>query len=168
MKKILHKIKEWKILLILVVAVILAVPIFHKNNDIYLDDGSQHLMRAYGTYKSLLQNGSGNVISDFANGFGYSWNLFYGPLSAYLIILFGVIFGSFNIGFKIVMFLIIVAAGACMYKLVCEMTENKDTAVLAGIIYMTSPYFFTDIYVRHAIRRMYGICICSTGVFGII
>ena len=29
-----------------------------------------------------------NIISSFANNFGYSWNLFYGPLSTYGIIFF--------------------------------------------------------------------------------
>ena len=153
MKEILHKIKENNFFIfILIFAVILIIPFFNKNNDIYVDDGSQHLMRAYGTYQSLLQNKSGNIISNFTNGFGYSWDLFYGPLSDYLIILFGIIFGTFNIGFKIAMFLIIFLAGLCMYKFVNEITESKNTALLAGIIYMCSPYFFTDIYVRHAVR----------------
>ena len=58
--------------------------------DISRDDGIQHIARASGTYFSMLGNGffSGNVISSFSNNFGYSWNLFYGPLAAYGIIIF--------------------------------------------------------------------------------
>lgn len=133
-----------------------------------MDDGSQHLMRSYETYQSILQNGSGTIISNFVNGFGYSWNLFYGPLSTYFIMIFGIVFGSFNLGFKIGFFLIIFFTGIFMYKFVYEMTENKETALLAGIIYMTAPYFFTDIYVRHAVRRMYFIYFYTIGIFGII
>lgn len=160
MKKLLHMMKENRIvidvLVIFFVALILAFPIFNKNTDIYLDDGSQHLMRAWGSYNSLKQNGTANVISSFGNGFGYSWDLFYGPLSTDLIIVFGMIFSSFNIGFKVAFAVIIFAAGAFMYKFICEMTENKNTALLAAIIYVTSPYFFTDIYVRHAIGEACG------------
>ena len=38
-----------------------------------------------------------------------------------------------------------------MYKFVYGMCENHNTADLAAIVYMTSPYFFTDIYIRHAL-----------------
>lgn len=47
--------------------------------------------------------------------------------------------------------LIVFLAGVSLYKLVYCMTDNRNTALLAGIIYITSPYFFTDIYVRHAL-----------------
>lgn len=154
LKKLLHKIKENRKVMdgaiLLMIALILSIPMFDAKTDIYLDDGSQHLMRAYYNYKSILQNGKETVISSFTNGFGYSWNLFYGPLSSDFIMILGVIFGNFNFGFKIATFLILFFAGICMYKLVREMTENRNTALLAGIIYITSPYFFTDIYVRHA------------------
>lgn len=160
MKKLLQRMKENRIVVdifaIFLVTVILMIPKFNKNTDIYLDDGSQHLMRALGSYQSMKQNGTSNVISNFANSFGYSWDLFYGPLSTYLIIIFGMIFSSFNIGFKVALWGIMFAAGACMYKLICEMTEKKNVALLGAIIYVTSPYFFTDIYVRHAIGEACG------------
>lgn len=136
---------------IIIVAILLSIPMMRKNIDIYLYDGSQHLMRAYGTYQAIKQNGTGTIISDFANKFGYSWNLFYGPLSTYSIMFLSIIFHSFNIGFKIVLCLIILLAGIIMYKFVSEMLDNNDAALLSSIIYMISPYFFSDIYVRHAI-----------------
>ncbi len=156
MEKILHKIKENRVVvdvsILIVIAVILFLPMLNKRIDIYVDDGSQHLMRAYYTYQSMLQNGNGNVISVFSNGFGYAWNLFYGPFSTYLIMGFGIVFGSFNVGFKVTILVILLLAGLVMYQFMKEMTDNKNTALLAGIIYMTSPYFFTDLYVRHAMR----------------
>ena len=156
MKKFWDKIKENRNLLdnifLFLIAIILCIPMFGSGNDIFFDDGSQHLMRAYGSYRSVVQNETQNIISDFANGFGYSWNLFYGPLSADCIIVMSLLFGTFNLGFKITMFAILSLAGCLMDKFVKEMTEDRNTALLAGIIYMTSPYFFTDIYIRHAIR----------------
>lgn len=137
---------------LLLIALILSLPMFRQENDIFFDDGSQHLMRAYGSYQSMLQKGTQNIISDFVNGFGYSWNLFYGPLSTDFIMIISYILGTFNTAFKVVMCIIIFMAGSFMYKFVKEMTENRNTALLSGIIYITSPYFFTDIYIRHAIR----------------
>lgn len=172
MKKLLHIIKENRnivdILCLLAIAFILSIPMLNDKIDLYLDDGSQHLMRAYGTYQTIKQNGNSNIISSFVNGFGYSWDLFYGPLSSYAIILISMICGSFNVGFKAVIFLIMFLAGSFMYKFIYEMTENKNTSLLAGIIYITSPYFFTDLYVRHAIRRVYGVCIYSNGFLRVV
>lgn len=150
----LHKMKENRKLVdgtfLLIVALIISIPMFRAKNDLYLDDGSQHLMRAYYNYQSILQNGKETIIPTFTNGFGYSWNLFYGPLSSDFIMVLGVISGSFNLGFKLATLLIFSLAGIFMYKFVYELTENRNTALLAGIIYITSPYFFTDIYIRHA------------------
>ena len=154
MKKLLHKVKENRKIvdkiLILFVAFLLFSPMLNPQIDIFLDDGSQHLMRAYYSYQSILQTGTETVISSFTNGFGYSWNLFYGPLSSDFIMVLGIIFGTFNLGLKMAIFFILFLSGVFMYQLVQEMTENRNTALLAGMIYMTSPYFFTDIYVRHA------------------
>ena len=62
----LHKIKENRKLVdcvvLLIVALILSIPMFHTKTDLYLDDGSQHLMRAYYSYQSILQNGKQTVI----------------------------------------------------------------------------------------------------------
>jgi len=139
------------IMILFVLALILSLAMFDPKADIYFDDGSQHLMRAYGSFKEFKQTGTSNVISNFVNGFGYSWDLFYGQLSTYFIIIISIILGSFNIGFKITMLLIMFLSGFCMYKFVSKLTNNNLTACLAGIIYITSPYFFTDIYIRHAI-----------------
>ena len=47
----LHKMKENRKLVdgtfLLIVALIISIPMFRAKNDLYLDDGSQHLMRAY-------------------------------------------------------------------------------------------------------------------------
>ena len=155
LKKILHRLKENRVVVdsvvIFMVAVILIIPNFLQNTDIYFDDGCQHLLRGYGAYQAITNKENTRVISHFANGFGYSWDLFYGPLSEYCLIGLGIIFHSFNVGFKILLLLIMFLAGACLYKLVYCMTDNRNTALLAGIIYITTPYFFTDIYVRHAL-----------------
>ncbi len=150
--------------ILLIVALLLMFPMCNPQIDIYLDDGSQHLMRAYHTYQSILQKGNSNIISSFANGFGYSWNLFYGPLSTDCIMLMGIIFGNFNLGFKVVIGMVLWLASLFMYQFVKEVTENRNTALLAGIIYSTSPYFLTDIYVRHAIRRMFCLCFYTNGI----
>ena len=76
MKKILQKYKFF--LIIFIIAVIVSIPLFWKDLDVYYDDGIQHIARAYATYISILNGEHTEVLSSLANGFGYSWDLFYG------------------------------------------------------------------------------------------
>ncbi len=155
MGKILQQLKEKRkiidVIAIGIVAFLLSIPNLSQNLNLYFDDGCQHLMRAYGTYQTILRGENWNIISDFVNGFGYSWDLFYGPLSEYLLLIFGVVTKSFNTGFKILTYLLLFLAGRFMYQCVHEITDNRNTALLATIVYITSPYFFTDIYIRHSL-----------------
>jgi len=153
--KILQQLKEKRkiidVIAIGIVAFLLSIPNLSQNLNLYFDDGCQHLMRAYGTYQTILRGENWNIISDFVNGFGYSWDLFYGPLSEYLLLILGVVTKSFNTGFKILTYLLLFLAGRFMYQCVHEITDNRNTALLATIVYITSPYFFTDIYIRHSL-----------------
>lgn len=155
MEKVLQQLKEKRKIVDLVaigiVAFLLSIPNLSHNLNLYFDDGCQHLMRAYGAYQTISRGENWNIISDFANGFGYSWDLFYGPLSEYILVILGVVTKSFNIGFKILTYLLLFLAGRFMYQLVHEMTDNRNTALLASIVYITAPYFFTDIYIRHSL-----------------
>lgn len=90
MKKILHRLKKDRVMIdiavIFFVACVLSLPNFRSNTDIYFDDGCQHLLRGYGAYQAICNRENTKVISHFGNGFGYSWDLFYGPFSEYCLI----------------------------------------------------------------------------------
>ena len=75
-----NKIKDYTI--ILVFAIIISIPSLNKNFNIYGDDGIQHIARLMGTYQSIAEGEIPPVImSNFCNGFGYSWNIFYSPIT---------------------------------------------------------------------------------------
>ena len=102
-----EKIKEFynkdicRYLIIFLVSLILCIPMFNDKLNIYSDDGIQHIARAMGTEVSLKEGSLfGNVIDDFANKFGYSWNLFYGSFTTYGIIFFKLFTGSYITGYK--------------------------------------------------------------------
>ena len=153
-----EKIKEFynkdicKYLILLLVTIILCVPMFSSKLNIYYDDGIQHISRAMGTEESI-KNGTlmGNVINTFASSFGYSWNLFYGPLSTFGIIISKGIVGSYIVGYKLFMGICLFLSGLTMYKLINKITEKQDVALLAGIFYLSFPYHLTDLYTRNAV-----------------
>ena len=140
------------ILIILFVSCLICIPLLKDNLNVYYDDGVQHIARAIGTADSIKESKFiPNVISSFSNSYGYSWNLFYGPLSAYAIVLINTLAKNYIVSYKIVCFICMFLSGFFMYKTLKEITKNKDAAVLASILYMSFPYHLTDLYTRNAL-----------------
>lgn len=140
------------ILIILFVTCLIGIPLLNSRLSIYNDDGVQHLARALGTAESFKENfWFPNVISSFSNGYGYSWNLFYGPISVYGMCLINLIIKDFMISYKIFVFICMFLSGICMYKFTKEISGNNDVGILASILYMTFPYHLTDLYTRNAL-----------------
>lgn len=153
MKEIIQrKRKLIDIIVIVFIASILGAPLLISNVNVYTDDGIQHIARAYGTFLSFKEgNLFPNVISSFTNNFGYSWNLFYGPISTYVIILLNFITRNFVVAYKIICYVAMILSGIFMYKFMNALINNKDASLLASILYMTFPYHLTDLYTRNAL-----------------
>lgn len=150
--KILKNRKIIDVLILILVGFIVGLPLFNSNINVYFDDGIQHIARAYGTWNSIGQNKLfANVISTFANNYGYSWNLFYGPLSTYGLILARLICGNFINAYKFFILICLILSGYFMYKFIANLTDNRKIALLASILYMTFPYHLTDMYTRNAL-----------------
>lgn len=142
-------------ILIIIFSAIICVPLLNKNLNIYLDDGIQHICRLIGTYQTLK---AGEflpmIMSNFCNNFGYSWNIFYSPLTAYAPLIFRIFSLSFVNCLKIFMFAITILSGIAMYKFVMKITKNKNIATLSAILYVLAPYRITDMYIRVAIAEL--------------
>lgn len=149
-KKVLNKRNIIDFIILVIITLIITIPLFNNKLDVYFDDGIQHISRAYGTAKSM-QEGNYNIITDFANDFGYSWNLFYGPFTTYGIIIFELIFKNFIIAYKVFVCFLLLLSGIFMYKFVFKMSNNRNVALLSGVIYILAPYHLTDLYVRNAL-----------------
>ena len=159
------------IIIILAVALFLSIPLFYSKLNVYMDDGIQHIARAFGTSKSIKDNWiAPNIISSFANGFGYSWNLFYGPLSTYGVILFALVVKNYIVAYKCFAGLCIFLSGLFMFKFVKTLTKIDNIGVLAAVLYMSFPYHLTDLYTRNALGEFVSfvfIPIVFLGVYNI-
>ena len=138
-------------IIILIVAMFVSIPLCWKNFNYYNDDGIQHIARAFLTGEAMKAGESFTVLSSLENGFGYSWDLFYGPLSSFLIAVFGIIFCNILIGYKMVLFLGMLFSGIAMYYFAKKITDDKNVGVFASILYMGIPYHLTDMYIRGSI-----------------
>jgi len=151
-EKIIKNRNLLNICVIILVSLFLAIPLFSSNLNVYVDDGIQHIARAYGTYLSISENKVfPNIISTFANGFGYSWSFFYGPLSTMGIVLFRVFTTNFITAYKIFVWICLLLSGYFMYKFMYNYIGNYNVSLLSAILYMSFPYHLTDLYIRHAL-----------------
>lgn len=158
LKRIIQNIKSGEyanIAIIFIVSIFVCLPLLNKNCNIYIDDGIQHFCRLIGTEQTLVSKQFlPMIMSNFCNNFGYSWNIFYSPLTAYIPLIFRIFSFSFEICLKLFMFVVTVATGIAMYKFVIKITKNKNIAILASVLYIIAPYRITDMYVRMALAEL--------------
>ena len=140
---------------LLIASIFVCIPLLNQNLDISYDDGIQHIARLIGTYQSIQEKQNFPVImSNFCNGFGYSWNIFYSPFTAFVPLIFKLLGASFVNCIKLFTFSVVFASGITAYFFVKEVTKNKKIALLTGIFYIFAPYRLTDMYARNALAEL--------------
>ena len=158
MKNLIKYCKEKEIInyiLIIIASIIISIPLANKSLNIYRDDGIQHICRIIGTEQTLADKQFlPMIMSNLCNNFGYSWNIFYSPLTAYMSVVLRIFNFSYVNCLKLCMFVIVVLSGLTMYKLTLRITKNKKLATLASIIYILAPYRITDMYIRTALAEL--------------
>jgi hypothetical protein len=158
MKNLIKYCKEKEIInyiLIIIASIIISIPLANKNLNIYRDDGIQHICRIIGTEQTLADKQFlPMIMSNLCNNFGYSWNIFYSPLTAYMSVVFRIFNFSYVNCLKLCMFVIVLLSGLTMYKFALRNTKNKKLATLASIIYILDPYRITDMYIRTALAEL--------------
>ena len=142
-------------IIILIFSLIVSIPLASKDFNIYNDDGIQHIARLMGTYQTITEGEFPPVImSNFCNQFGYSWNIFYSPFTAYVPLIFRIFTSSFELVLKLFILLLSFLTGIAMYEFVSRVTKNRYAGILAAVIYMFAPYRLTDMYMRVAISEL--------------
>lgn len=155
MKKIFANKKIVIYVLIFIMAIIVSIPLYDSSLAIYKDDGIQHICRLIGTYDSILEGQKFPVImSDYCNGFGYSWNIFYSPLTSFFPLIFKIFTNSFTICLKIFIFISIFLSGIFMQKFVKTVTKSDKISIVSSLVYMVAPYHLVDVYIRCAIGEV--------------
>lgn len=156
MIKLLNRIKDNKeYLYILLISIIVCIPLMNKNINIYRDDGIQHVCRLIGTYQTIKSGETlPMIMSNLCNNFGYSWNIFYSPLTAYAPLIFKIFNFTFTNCLKIFMFAVTLLSGITMYTFMMNVTKNKNVSLLSSILYVLAPYRITDMYIRIAVAEL--------------
>ena len=152
--KNINKNKKIYYIELILIALLICVPLCRKG-FINTHDGTAHFSRNYGTIAGL-KNGDflSDIVPNFCGGFGYSWNLFYPPLSTYINAIFYLITFNYIIAMKLTIIFSVILASIFMFKFIKNVTKNEKIALITSILYVTSIYFITDIYLRLAMGEI--------------
>jgi hypothetical protein len=124
------------------------------------DDALFHISR----YFSVLRGWQdGQIVPQtdptFLSGIGHSWNIFYGPLPAYIVAVVFRLILNWQFAIALVMFAAVLAAGIFAYRfskeIFAKLKWGSAAALVAAIIYIWSPYLIIDLYGRAAIGEVF-------------
>lgn len=118
-----------------------------------------HAMRITSTMDGLSDGQIPPQIGTQANAYGYSWNLFYGPLSNYLVVFFRILTiwipgATMALAYKLFIFSTFFFSGFFLFRFVREVVKNENTALLAACLYLLAPYRIVDAFMRLAVGEM--------------
>ena len=101
----------------------------------------------------------GKIMPNLVNNLGYGINLFY-PIFPHLVGAYVLkIFSLFDVGIagamKFIHFMVIFLSGTFMYKYIMTAFKNRKQALLTAILYQSTPYLFTDVFMRGAFNESF-------------
>ena len=94
------------------------------------------------------------VDPDTLGGFGYAYNLFYGPLLSYVAAGLQALIGFWPIAINLVLVLCLIGSGLTMCYAMSKISKNKVLAVLVSVFYMAAPYALNNLYSRMALGEV--------------
>lgn len=159
--KILKKLDNNKylnkyIIIILIFSLFLFSPLLF--NYIYGDDSTFHAANILIRGSSIFSIFS-KIVPEIGNNLGYGIGIFYPVLPHALGGLILNIISIFGLGeyaaLKIVKFLVIFLSGITMYLLASKLFKNKNYGLMSSIFYISSSYFFVDMYSRDALNESF-------------
>lgn len=122
--------------------------IFHTSNILVMADNI--------SINNLIPD---KILPTLVNDLGYGVNIFYPMfphlIGAYLVKFFS-IFDIEIIGvMKFIHFMVIFLSGCFMYKYIKEVFKNRKQALITAILYQSTPYLFTDVFMRGAYNESF-------------
>lgn len=142
--------KTFNYLFIIIFGIILGIPLFSKDLNIYYNQGFYSIGKGFEFTKNFAVN-QGKILTSFFNYLGTGDTILEAPLGTMLIFIGNYIFGSYIFTYKIIVFCSILLSGLYMHKYCDKVTQNKNVALLSTLLYMSAPIHLGQIYVNNYI-----------------
>lgn len=141
------------IFLIFVVGSIISIPLLNNKLNVLKDDGIQHIIRINEITECLKNFESTKICNNLCNGFGYSWDIFYGNFTSIIPGIINIFLGSGINTFKLFLYILLILSGISMYISTYKMFNKHELSIIASVIYMCAPYHLNDMYIRYAVAE---------------
>ena len=141
------------IFLIFVVGSIISIPLLNNKLNVLKDDGIQHIIRINEITECLKNFESTKISNNLCNGFGYSWDIFYGNFTSIIPGIINIFVGSGINRFKLFLYILLILSGISMYISTYKMFNKHELSIIASVIYMCAPYHLNDMYIRYAVAE---------------
>ncbi len=147
---------KWHYLVVFAFGVILSAGVWTFMLQVMTgDDYAFHITRLQSASKAW-SNGQivPQVDPDELSGFGYAYNLFYGPLITYVVAGLQAIFQIWPVAINLALVLCLIGSGLTMCYVMTKISKNKIIAVLAAVFLMSAPYALNNLYARMALGEV--------------
>lgn len=147
---------KWPYFLVVLFGLIITMGVWVLGNQVLLgDDYAFHTMRMQSASRAWA-NGQliPQVDPSALDGFGYAYNIFYGPLVTYIAAAAQAVIGVWPIALNVTLVVLVLAAGLTMCHAMLKISKNQALAFIVGVIYITAPYFLNNLYSRMALGEV--------------
>lgn len=160
--------RNWHYTLVIVFGVILSMGLWGYIMQITTgDDFAFHAMRLQG---SAAAWGNGQILPqvhpEALGGFGYAYNIFYGPIVTYIAAVLQFLTTG-AIAVNLTLMILLMASGVLMCWAMMRIGGNKFLAALTAILYMAAPYHLTDLYSRMAVGEVAALTVAPILLCGL-
>lgn len=148
--------RNWHFLVVLIFGAILSVGVWAMASQIMTgDDYAFHATRLQSASKGWA-NGQivPQVDPDTLGGFGYAYNLFYGPLLTYVAAGLQALIGLWPVAINLVLVICLIGSGLTMCYAMTKISKNKVLAAMVSVFYMAAPYVLNNLYARMALGEV--------------
>lgn len=149
----------WPYLIVVLFGLILTMGVWALGLQVMTgDDYAFHTMRMQSSSKAW-SNGQWvpQVDPDALNGFGYAYNLFYGPLVTYVTAGLQALWGVWPLAMNAALVLCLVGTGLTMCHAMLKISKNRALSVMVSVFYMAAPYVLNNLYSRMALGEVVAV-----------
>lgn len=161
--------KVWPIVIILVFGIILAVGVWRGPGTLVA--GHDYVFHAARLRSAISGWLDGQLISQIMpeglNGYGYGYNLFYGPLLTYITAILRLFTGGWVVAINLLFIVCLIGSGYTMYYCALKISRRPALATLAALIYMLAPYHLVSVYMRSSIAEVGALAISPILLLGL-
>lgn len=148
-----HTRNQWHYIVVIFFGIILTVGVWGDITTYLVGDDSAFQIARLQSIPPAIKNGQilAQVSPYDMFGYGYGYNLFYGPLLPWCATILRAVFQSWPVAINVLCVALLVISGIFTSYLVYKASHKRTLAALAGIFYMAAPYHLLNLYERFAI-----------------